>query len=389
MSDGEPNAAGGGADDGFVLDLPGTEPATAVYPPTPAKSADPIKQTVDDRVAMARQPEDDAPPPADEPADAGGMNLARIGTLAVLGAVAANVFGFRFSRWAVGKELHRAWEGRAARRAAYAAASAGARAAAGAAGRTAAGAAGRAGAGASGRAAADAAAQAAMHSAARAAWARATGAEYRAAGNSSRAAGGRSGDNGRRRTDGEDDDAGRGRTRGGSQGPGWRSTWEVRGDFDPRILEELLRSSGLGGRGGVGGDRVLDEMLRAARAAGNARGEREAGDAQRDARRFWEEVLGGTGGRGSPFGAGFGDAGFGGASGFGQQSGPGVFRRGALDAHYRALGLSPGADAKTVKSAYRKLAMQYHPDRYRGSDADGAARRFREITQAYEALTKR
>ena len=30
--------------------------------------------------------------------------------------------------------------------------------------------------------------------------------------------------------------------------------------------------------------------------------------------------------------------------------------------YYEVLGVEKGADAKAIKSAYRKLAMKYHPD---------------------------
>ena len=51
--------------------------------------------------------------------------------------------------------------------------------------------------------------------------------------------------------------------------------------------------------------------------------------------------------------------------------------------HHRVLGLSPGATKKQIKSAYRQLALKYHPDRNRSA---GAARKFQEITEAYDYL---
>lgn len=51
---------------------------------------------------------------------------------------------------------------------------------------------------------------------------------------------------------------------------------------------------------------------------------------------------------------------------------------------YETLGVSRGADGKELKSAFRKLAMRYHPDRNPG---DGEAeRKFKEINEAYDAL---
>ena len=53
--------------------------------------------------------------------------------------------------------------------------------------------------------------------------------------------------------------------------------------------------------------------------------------------------------------------------------------------YYEVLGVGRDADENTIKRAYRKLAMKYHPDR--NPDNQEAAERFREITEAYEVLT--
>ncbi|MGB0570992.1 MAG: molecular chaperone DnaJ [Alphaproteobacteria bacterium] len=51
---------------------------------------------------------------------------------------------------------------------------------------------------------------------------------------------------------------------------------------------------------------------------------------------------------------------------------------------YQTLGVDRGADAATLKSAYRKLAKELHPDR--NPDDAEAERRFKEVNQAYDIL---
>jgi len=53
--------------------------------------------------------------------------------------------------------------------------------------------------------------------------------------------------------------------------------------------------------------------------------------------------------------------------------------------YYEVLGVEKSADEKTIKRSYRKLAMQYHPDK--NPDNTAAADKFREITEAYEVLS--
>ncbi len=52
--------------------------------------------------------------------------------------------------------------------------------------------------------------------------------------------------------------------------------------------------------------------------------------------------------------------------------------------YYEVLGLPRDASNEDIKKAFRKLAMQYHPDR--NHDA-GASDRFKEINEAYEVLS--
>lgn len=52
---------------------------------------------------------------------------------------------------------------------------------------------------------------------------------------------------------------------------------------------------------------------------------------------------------------------------------------------YSTLGVSKTATAAELKSAYRKLAMQYHPDRNPGDKA--AEEKFKEVSSAYEVLS--
>jgi len=52
--------------------------------------------------------------------------------------------------------------------------------------------------------------------------------------------------------------------------------------------------------------------------------------------------------------------------------------------YYEVLGVARDADAESIKKAYRKLALQFHPDR-NGGDKD-AEDKFKEATEAYEVL---
>ena len=53
--------------------------------------------------------------------------------------------------------------------------------------------------------------------------------------------------------------------------------------------------------------------------------------------------------------------------------------------YYEVLGVSKTANVDEIKKAYRKLAMQYHPDRNPGNKE--AEEKFKEATEAYEILS--
>ncbi len=53
--------------------------------------------------------------------------------------------------------------------------------------------------------------------------------------------------------------------------------------------------------------------------------------------------------------------------------------------YYEVLGIDKGADSETIKKAYRKLAVKYHPDRNPGNKE--AEEKFKEATEAYEVLS--
>ena len=53
--------------------------------------------------------------------------------------------------------------------------------------------------------------------------------------------------------------------------------------------------------------------------------------------------------------------------------------------YFKVLGVERGADADTIKKAFRKLARQYHPDVNPGDK--GAEAKFKEVSEAYEVLS--
>ena len=53
--------------------------------------------------------------------------------------------------------------------------------------------------------------------------------------------------------------------------------------------------------------------------------------------------------------------------------------------YYQILGVSKSATAEEIKKAYRKLALEHHPDRA-GKEAEG---KFKEVNEAYQVLSDR
>ena len=58
---------------------------------------------------------------------------------------------------------------------------------------------------------------------------------------------------------------------------------------------------------------------------------------------------------------------------------------GLMKDYYQVLGVQKNATTDEIKKAYRKLALQYHPDRNKGDKA--AEERFKEINEAYAVLS--
>lgn len=57
----------------------------------------------------------------------------------------------------------------------------------------------------------------------------------------------------------------------------------------------------------------------------------------------------------------------------------------ATQDYYAVLGVQRGVTAEEIKKAYRKLALQYHPDRNPGDK--GAEEKFKEASEAYQVLS--
>jgi len=61
-----------------------------------------------------------------------------------------------------------------------------------------------------------------------------------------------------------------------------------------------------------------------------------------------------------------------------------VYRMAAKRDYYEVLGVPKSASKEEIKDSYRKLALQYHPDRNKSPDAE---EKFKEISEAYAVLS--
>ena len=52
--------------------------------------------------------------------------------------------------------------------------------------------------------------------------------------------------------------------------------------------------------------------------------------------------------------------------------------------YYEILGISKNASDEDIKSAFRKKALEYHPDRNKSEDAES---KFKEVNEAYQILS--
>ncbi len=77
------------------------------------------------------------------------------------------------------------------------------------------------------------------------------------------------------------------------------------------------------------------------------------------------------------------------SSGSSSRRRPSIFQKKDIAQHYKTLGVEYGADATTVKKAYRKQMRKYHPDLHADPKKKIAATKLTvQISAAYEAIEK-
>lgn len=55
---------------------------------------------------------------------------------------------------------------------------------------------------------------------------------------------------------------------------------------------------------------------------------------------------------------------------------------------YDVLGIGPDASDEDIRAAFRNLTLKYHPDRYMSERREKAEKRFQEITEAFNVLSR-
>jgi DnaJ family protein C protein 3 len=55
--------------------------------------------------------------------------------------------------------------------------------------------------------------------------------------------------------------------------------------------------------------------------------------------------------------------------------------------YYKILAVDQSASSRDIKSAYRKLAKEYHPDKVAAPEKEASEAKFRDIAEAYEVLS--
>ncbi len=53
---------------------------------------------------------------------------------------------------------------------------------------------------------------------------------------------------------------------------------------------------------------------------------------------------------------------------------------------FEILDISPSASSEEIRSAYHRLAKQWHPDRFTGAEKEAAEQRFRQLAEAFSLL---
>ena len=59
-----------------------------------------------------------------------------------------------------------------------------------------------------------------------------------------------------------------------------------------------------------------------------------------------------------------------------------------VSTHYETLGIDRGASEAEIRSAFRKLATDSHPDKFDGQERVAAEKRFQAVTEAFNVLSR-